>query len=140
MNWESTNRVLMNQTQPLIFFFLALGFSGFGFRCRVKKHGSMIQQRGGLGGTAPSLVQPGDKARIHIYHVITMAMGPHLSFVTWGAWDCVKVVTPISYSHEFSRAQAQTLRKCFKLLLSSFPLCFWECAKHTKLQRCKNEC
>ena len=41
--------------------------------------------------------------------------------------------------------QAQILRKCFKLLLSSFPLCFWGVClkwntKHTKLQRCKNEC
>ena len=34
--------------------------------------------RGGSwpGGGGASLVQPGDKARIHIYHVINMAMGP----------------------------------------------------------------
>ena len=27
--------------------------------------------------------------------------------------------------------QAQTLRKCFKVLLPSFPLCFWKNTKNT---------
>ena len=48
--------------------FLALGFRGFGFR--VRKLGSTIQW-GGLGDSPPSLLQPGDKAKIHMsrdYH------------------------------------------------------------------------
>ena len=61
--------------------FLALGFRGFGTRCRVRKHRSTIQ-RGGLG------------VPVHIsrdYHGNGTASRD-------GAWDCVKVVTPYAVS------------------------------------------
>ena len=65
--------------------FLALGFRVLGLGCRVRKHRSTIQQ--GVWGAQPSsLVQS-----VHIsrdYH-------GNRTTAHEGAWDCVKVVTPV---------------------------------------------